>query len=457
MVEEVAAMRKSLFYLALFLVGCGGDGGGFAPPTAARVAGQDVPEISNLTLSPDTVMVMEGNGSVVVTAQVDFRDAGLDIQTLWVEIFGGTRLSFPVTQSTESGTLTEQFAMSTETVGAFNIDVWVMDTAGNSSNHLGKEFDVVGIADTDEWTSRLTGLPFVLNDVLWDGGRFIVVGDRGVILTSDNGIDWVERESFTDVDLNAVASHGSDIVAVGFDTTVLLSTDSGESWSIKHSGNRVRLAAVAVNSSQFVAGGMDLETGDAFIMRSLDRGDTWTVVDSLPQSGHFVTDLVYVNGLFVAATDVFSSASDARVLVSLDGNVWHDIIIRDEAAASYAILHDGNRFIVAGSDSTVFVSTDGYNWTESQTPVQQVTYLSAAWNGSKLVVAGGITWWYWWFGPPTFERPVAISSIDGGATWAIVDIDGYYESRGMAWGNGRFVSVGQSTPISGEGAIYTSD
>lgn len=453
-------MRKSLIYLVLFFVGCGGNSGGdagFAVPTSAPLVGQHVPEISSLTLSPDAIMFMEGNGTVTVTARVECRDAGLDIRTLWVEIPDGTRLSFPVTQSTESGTLTEQIAMSTEKIGAFILEAWVIDTVGNSSNHLSAEFDVVGTADTDEWTGRLTGLPFILNDVLWDGDNFIAVGDSGVILTSDDGIDWAERETFTDVDLNAVAAQGSDIVAVGHDTTVLLSTDNGESWGIKHSGNRIRLAAVAVNSSQFVAGGMDLQTGDAFIMRSEDRGDTWTVVDSLPQSGHFITDLIYLNGLFVATTDVFSSESDTRVLVSLDGNVWHDIIIRDDVAASYAILHDGNQFIAVGSHSTVFVSLDGYNWAELQTPVQDVDYLSAAWNGSKLVVAGGITWWYWWVGIPPFERPVGISSTDGGATWAIFDIDGYYQSRGMAWGNGRFVSVGQSTPISGEGAIYTSD
>ncbi len=101
---------------------------------------------------------------------------------------------------------------------------------------------------------------------------------------------------------------------------------------------------------------------------------------------------------------------------------------------------------------------DAYNWTELQTPVHEVDYLSAAWNGSKLVVAGGITWWYWWGGiTPSFERPVGISSTDGGQTWEIFNIDGYYQSRGMAWGDGRFVSVGQTTPVSGEGAIYTSD
>jgi len=75
-----------------------------------------------------------------------------------------------------------------------------------------------------------------------------------------------------------------------------------------------------------------------------------------------------------------------------------------------------------------------------------------------VVLAGGITWWYWWLGTPTFERPVGLAQNYGLATpWEAFNIDGYYQSRGMAWGKERFVSVGQSTPVSGEGAIYTSD
>jgi hypothetical protein len=181
------------------------------------------------------------------------------------------------------------------------------------------------------------------------------------------------------------------------------------------------------------------------------------VIDTLPQSGHFITDLIHANGLFVAGTDAFSWESDARVMVSVDGQVWHEIILRDDVAALHEVLHDGQQFIATASDATVFASPDGYNWTELQTPVDRVDYLSAASNGQRLVVAGGIAWWYWWVGTPSFERPVGLSSTDGGATWEIFNIDGYYQSNGIAWGNGRFVSVGQATPASGEGAIYSWD
>jgi hypothetical protein len=451
-------MRKCFFYFALFLLGCSGngdggrDGTGFGSSPVAHV-----PEVSSFSLSPVTATLMQADGSLVVTAEVGFRDAGLDIQTLWVQLPDGTSMQMSESFATETGTFTETIVMPTDQVGAFPVEIWLVDEAGDSSAHYTAEFSVIGDAQVGSWTNRLSGLPYVLNDVIWDGDNFIAVGDNGRILTSDDGEAWAERESFTEVHLNAVASHGSDIVAVGHDETVLLSTDHGESWRVKHSGDRVRLAAVVINSSQFVAGGMDLNTGDAIIMRSEDRGDTWTVVESLPQPDHFVTDLIYHNGLFIATTDVFSWKSDARVLVSLDGIEWHSIILRDEVAALLVILHDGNQFIAAGYEDAVFVSADGYNWSELTTPVRQVSYLSAAWNGSELALAGGITWWYWWVDAPPFERPVGLSSVDGGNTWEIFNIDGYYQSLGMAWGNGRFVSVGQSSPVSGEGAIYTSD
>lgn len=320
---------------------------------------------------------------------------------------------------------------------------------------------VPAVADGSEgdWTARLMGLPFALNDVVWGGQNFIAVGDMGAILTSADGIDWAQQESGADADLNAIALDGSDIVVVGDDATVLLSTDDGESWNVKYGEDGVSLYAVVVNAWQIVVGGRYRHTAGAFMMRSEDRGESWTAVESLPQSGHWTTDLVYAGGMFVAATDIPRWTGGTRVWVSVDGKDWRDIVFWDDPTAGlFAILHDGNRFIVAGDYGAVFTSSDGVYWTQQETPLEQISYLSAAWSGSELKLAGGITWWYWWMGEPTLgESDAGLSSSDGGLTWAGFNIDGYFESRGMASGNGRFVSVGQSTPISGEGAIYTSE
>jgi hypothetical protein len=315
------------------------------------------------------------------------------------------------------------------------------------------------IVNDDGWTARLLELPISLNDVIWSGERFIAVGDDGVILTSQNGIDWTQQVSGTDAGLNAITSDGSDIVAVGQDGTVLLSIDHGENWTVRHSENNINLHAVAINAWQIVAGGRFQHTADAFMMRSEDRGETWVAAESIPQSGHWSTDLVYAGGLLIAATDIPRSTGGTRVWFSVDGKRWQDMFLLDDLTAGlYSILHDGNQFIVAGDYGVVFTSADGAFWTRSETPLEEITYLSAAWNGSDLILAGGITWWYWWVGEPRFgPLDVGLSSHDGGLTWSTFNVDGYFECSGMAWGNGRFVAVGQTSQLQNEGGVYTLD
>jgi hypothetical protein len=52
---------------------------------------------------------------------------------------------------------------------------------------------------------------------------------------------------------------------------------------------------------------------------------------------------------------------------------------------------------------------------------------------------------------------MGVATTDGGMSWEAFNIGGEFLSFGMAFGNGRFVSVGQAAPLSGEGAIYTSN
>ena len=82
-------MRESLFFLMLFLVGCGGNGveSVIVPDTGqppAQPAAQHAPEITDVVFMPGTVNHMEGDGSVVVMTrseggpcgnQVDLADA----------------------------------------------------------------------------------------------------------------------------------------------------------------------------------------------------------------------------------------------------------------------------------------------------------------------------------------------------------------------------------------------
>lgn len=72
-------------------------------------------------------------------------------------------------------------------------------------------------------------------DVTWTGERYLVVGDRGHILVSETGRDWVQvnvpvRAALTSVHF-VDAQNGW---AVGHDAVILRTTDGGESWQIQN-------------------------------------------------------------------------------------------------------------------------------------------------------------------------------------------------------------------------------
>ncbi len=436
-------MRRILFLLTLILAACGSDGNDVSAPLQVE---RHAPQIGNLVLSPDIAAYMEGDGSVSVTATLNYTDNGRDVVEMRVEMSDGTGLTVRLAgnDTNVSGTLTEQFDISTATIGPCTIEIWLVDAAGDSSNHLTAEFEVLDMAVISEWTNRLT-VPLPLNDVVWDGQVFIAVGFGGTILTSVDGIHWVARESGTDDYLAAVTAFNSDIYVVG-GSIVLLSTDHGRTWTVKVRPHAFIATAVAASSSHVVVMGTVPDLAIPRIAISRDRGETWqTMTFSWNAS-----DLIYRDGLFVAPIWLFGNATG--VIVSSDGEQWNEIVVREEVGRLDTVVHDDRRFFVAGTEGTVFSSFDAFNWTEESTPLDHVDYLGAAWSGTQLILAGRVSWNL----QDGTYRPIGISSIDGGASWDIFGIDTHFESWGIAWGNGRFVSVGRSA-LTDEGAIYTAD
>ena len=178
-------MRKYLFYVAILLVGCGGNGDGFninePGPLPAESAS---PEISNLTVLPGTVLYMQGDGSVTATAEFSFSDVDLDITTMRVDMSDGNNQSITLaTIDTASGSLAEEFAVFTETAGTLTVEIWLVDALGNSSNRLSDEIlvqypvpEITSLAPTEIQSGesglelRVTGTGFLEGaTVTWDG------------------------------------------------------------------------------------------------------------------------------------------------------------------------------------------------------------------------------------------------------------------------------------------------
>ncbi|MDH3401932.1 MAG: hypothetical protein OEM03_13320 [Chromatiales bacterium] len=424
-------MRIVILLILFLLSACGGGGGSEPCCTPAGTA----PRISNLSLSPDSVYYMDGDGATQISAMVDFTDPDMDITTAYIRLADGTTqtLELPPINMT-SGTLMGELIVATTELGVFTSEVWLVDEAGHESNHLSVDLSVV--VDVATWLNRTpAGLNTGLHDVVWNGSLFVAVGDLGKIVSSPDGITWTARTSGTTQRLNGVSWDGSRFLAVG-DGGTILSSANGTSWSSLHTGPEgAWLHDVSYSGTRYVAAGSQYPANTAYMLTSVD-GVTWTENATLPQNGRSISGLAWSGQLFVASAMAESFPNEAAVMVSQDGLTWVEVIVSTESPTTLCVLWDGNRFIAGGIGGRLFFSPDGMNWSQANSPSTS-NFLGLASSGSTLVAAGVIS--------------NAVATSDDGATWQSFYIGSLYDTKGLAYGANRFVSVG-----GGEGGIIYS-
>ena len=417
------------------------------------------PKISNLSLSPDSALHMQGDGQTVVTAALQVTDNGVDIKTMMVQMSNGTDLSMDVSGLVNdlTGALIKEFEIATTEVGELQIEVRLIDAAGDSSNELSTTFPVN--IDAFTWLKREAVLPNVLNDVaaFWSD-YFLAVGDAGTIMTSEDGITWTAQVSGTDVDLNAVVCTYFWIYgcyAVGDNGTVLFS-DNLVDWSFYNTGlDDVSLQAISLfGFDGLLAGGTDEATDTACVMHGNWFGDPWSKIELTGRIGQHITDIkaLHVDDwpLHLIATLEAPISDQGRVLVSVDrGLTWTDVFISDGHESTYSIESYNDFLWAGGTEGRMYSSADGVNWTLYETPAVQSNLVAVSAADSMLIAHG-------FSASIGMGEQVGVVTSDGGETWQTFVIGAAYEPRGLAYENGRWVSVGQSLTEPGKGAIFTT-
>jgi len=204
-----------------------------------------------------------------------------------------------------------------------------------------------------QWVSPLP--PAVaLHRVVWAQGQYVAVGDRGVIVTSQDGRHWTPEDSGSSASFADLVWNGHELVAVG--------------------GERVLKGTHTVD--------------DLVVLTSLD-GHHWNERARLEHRASWMYDV---------------ACNAAGVCVVVDGSTWAATVaadgsstVSDEAFESYAyaVASNGSRFVAAGQDT--FVSEDGLAWRPGGTPgwepweISRLAYrvVELGWNGSRFVGAAG--------------------------------------------------------------------
>ncbi|OJF68160.1 hypothetical protein BK026_04835 [Alteromonas sp. V450] len=119
--------------------------------------------------------------------------------------------------------------------------------------------------------------PLVEQSVLLDidADKFVViVGERGHVLTSEDGSDFKQQSVPTQSTLTATTVVGNNIWAVGHDAVILHSSDKGNTWKVQNYQPELQrpfLDVLFFDDQQGIATG-----AYGLFYRTLDGGNTWT-------------------------------------------------------------------------------------------------------------------------------------------------------------------------------------
>lgn len=185
---------------------------------------------------------------------------------------------------------------------AYRNGVYVVAGDGGFISHTA---NLASSVDLSVWTSR--GPLLGLTSVKALGARFVACGSfggGGVLLTSDDGINWTQQTSGTNAALTEAAFNGVRYVAVGND--VFLYSDDGLVWSRGTASTSNNLfERVEYGNGRFRAVGRNFTSAQVAVIYSSSDGINWTP-DSYPSIALFmdvdVFRLAFGNGKFLATT-----------------------------------------------------------------------------------------------------------------------------------------------------------
>jgi len=233
---------------------------------------------------------------------------------------------------------------------------------------LSGQFQGIGAAST--YNSFNSGVWDGVTQLAWAGmaefrqvqygnRQFVVVGDRGLIGTSEDGLAWELRNPGTNSDLRGVAYGNGRFVAVG--PKVVMTSPDGISWSTNDAG--VPLAGIAFGDGLFVAVG----TSGAIV--TSDDGELWTRRD-LGTIGPLF-GVGYGAGIYVAV--------GSGIVSSRDGTNW---VMRPISTTSVlrSVAYGDWSFVAVGDGATVL---------QSGSLVPRLTGKHAPEQGSFQVLAEG--------------------------------------------------------------------
>jgi len=265
------------------------------------------------------------------------------------------------------------------------------------------------------------------------------------------GIDGGQSTFTSDNDIYGIAYGDGRFVAVGENGVIAYSTD-GRNWTRSENGafDSNKIFAVTYGSGLFIAGGQN------GVMAYSTDGTNWIQVN-----GAFDTEdirgIAYGDGMFIAVGHA------GRMAHSADGINWTRVIEKPIGENKfYAVTYGDGTFVAVGENGGIAFSANGTNWTPVQYPANpfytdsllDTDIRSVAYGNEQFIAVGdygrwassadGITWWMYGISFIPWTSELADSSWNReyeASPLTLFDEDKIY---GIAFGGEWFVAVGEN-------------
>jgi len=307
------------------------------------------------------------------------------------------------------------------------------------------------------WVARQSGLTIDLNDVIYDGSQYIVIGGRvnGVIVTSTDLVNWqseivgentrLRGIAYGQVSNNPPAPPSPVYVIVGDNGSILTSPDA-ITWTTVNSGTGMALLDVLWDNyrKQFIAVGGG--TAGGIILTSND-GQNWNQVQPGFSLLHILQGICINNDPASINYKKLVIVGDAgTIYTSTDGTSWSQITSpTDQQLLAVAYNTTYSKYVAVGSQGTIMTSAAGNNWTTVLDSGTTNNLYAITWNGTHIIVTGtntlltptDATLQNWQFGNSRISDTLNLSGVatDGSGTSLAVTATGevFSSSDGLDW------------------------
>lgn len=222
------------------------------------------------------------------------------------------------------------------------------------------------------------------------GSRLVAVGDRGVVLLSDDiGANYRQATHVpTRATLNAVtfvdALNGW---AVGHWGVILRTRDGGETWTMQRDDTEVDQPLFSVwfeNGNKGYAAGLW-----SLLLMTVDGGETWEPVDLSPPEGSRWADRNLFSLFSNSNGDLFIAAEQGLVYKLARGALdWRSIETGNKGTFWTGVALKSGTLLVAGLQGKIYRSADsGESWNEVLTPTSSsITAIRQMIDGTIVAV-----------------------------------------------------------------------